>query len=89
MDVESIKKEFPIFDNKVHNNDLVYLDSANSSQKPRVVIDRIYDFYTKEVIKKQRLKYFAFLGLIIGVWTIFKLKNKLQKYQIKKEKLLK
>ena len=48
MDVESIKKEFPIFDNKVHNNDLVYLDSANSSQKPRVVIDRIYDFYSKE-----------------------------------------
>ena len=48
MDIESIKKEFPIFDNKVHNNDLVYLDSANSSQKPRVVIDRIYDFYSKE-----------------------------------------
>mgnify|MGYP003336512017 FL=1 len=48
MDVESIKKEFPIFDNKVHNNDLVYLDSASSSQKPRVVIDRIYDFYSKE-----------------------------------------
>ena len=48
MDIESIKKEFPIFDNKVHNNDLVYLDSANSSQKPQVVIDRIYDFYSKE-----------------------------------------
>ena len=39
MDIDSIKKEFPIFDNKVQNNDLVYLDSANSSQKPRVVID--------------------------------------------------
>ena len=48
MDIDSIKKEFPIFDNKVQNNDLVYLDSANSSQKPRVVIDRIYDFYSKE-----------------------------------------
>ena len=30
MDIDSIKKEFPIFDNKVQNNDLVYLDSANS-----------------------------------------------------------
>ena len=48
MNIDNIKKEFPIFNNKVHNNDLVYLDSANSSQKPQVVIDRIYDFYTKE-----------------------------------------
>ena len=48
MNINSIKKEFPVFNNKVHNNDLVYLDSANSSQKPQVVIDRIYDFYTKE-----------------------------------------
>ena len=44
MNIDQIKKEFPIFDNKVQNNDLVYLDSANSSQKPRIVIDRIYDF---------------------------------------------
>ena len=48
MNIDNIKKEFPIFNNKVRNNDLVYLDSANSSQKPQVVIDRIYDFYTKE-----------------------------------------
>ena len=43
-----IKKEFPIFDEKIQNNDLVYLDSANSSQKPKVVIDRINEFYTKQ-----------------------------------------
>ncbi len=48
MNISDIKKEFPIFDDKIHNNDLVYLDSANSSQKPRIVVDRIYDFYTKE-----------------------------------------
>ena len=48
MNIHDIKKEFPIFDDKIQNNDLVYLDSANSSQKPRVVVDRIYDFYTKE-----------------------------------------
>ena len=48
MNILSIKKEFPIFNNKVNNNDLVYLDSANSSQKPQVVIDRVNDFYTKE-----------------------------------------
>jgi len=48
MNISEIKKEFPIFNNKVQNNDLVYLDSANSAQKPKVVIDREYDFYAKE-----------------------------------------
>ena len=48
MNIDTIKKEFPIFDNKIQNNDLVYLDSANSSQKPKVVIDRISEFYTKQ-----------------------------------------
>ena len=48
MGIDNIKKEFPIFNNKVHNNDLVYLDSANSSQKPQSVIDRVNDFYSKE-----------------------------------------
>ena len=48
MNLDNIKNQFPIFNNKVNNHDLVYLDSANSSQKPLVVIDRIYDFYTKE-----------------------------------------
>ena len=48
MNIDNIKKQFPIFNYKIKNNDLVYLDSANSSQKPQVVVDRIYNFYTKE-----------------------------------------
>jgi len=44
MNLSNIKKEFPIFKNKK----LVYLDSANSSQKPQSVIDRINDFYSNE-----------------------------------------
>jgi len=48
MTIDIVKKEFPIFDEKIQNNDLVYLDSANSSQKPKVVIDRINEFYTKQ-----------------------------------------
>ena len=48
MNIDNLKKEFPIFNNKVHNNDLVYLDSANSSQKPQSVIDRVNDFYSNE-----------------------------------------
>ena len=48
MKIENIKNEFPIFDEKIQNNDLVYLDSANSSQKPKVVADKINEFYTKQ-----------------------------------------
>ena len=48
MRINNIRKEFPIFDEKIQNNDLVYLDSANSSQKPKVVLDRINDFYSKQ-----------------------------------------
>ena len=48
MNIDNIKKEFPIFDEKIQNNDLVYLDSANSSQKPKIVVDRINEFYTKQ-----------------------------------------
>ncbi len=48
MNIDNIKEQFPIFNNKINNKDLVYLDSANSSQKPIDVIDRMYDFYTKE-----------------------------------------
>ena len=48
MNIDNIKKEFPIFDEKIQNNDLVYLDSANSSQKPKIVVDKINEFYTKQ-----------------------------------------
>jgi len=48
MDIKNIKKEFPIFTQKINGNPLVYLDSANSSQKPKVVIDRISNFYETE-----------------------------------------
>ena len=45
MDIKNIKKEFPIFKQKINGKPLVYLDSANSSQKPKVVIDKISSFY--------------------------------------------
>ena len=48
MDIKSIKSQFPIFKNKVSGKSLVYLDNANSSQKPKSVIDRISSFYSKE-----------------------------------------
>jgi cysteine desulfurase / selenocysteine lyase len=48
MDIKNIKSEFPIFKQKINGKPLVYLDSANSSQKPKTVIDRMSNFYETE-----------------------------------------
>lgn len=45
LDVESIRKDFPIFETKMRGKPLTYLDSAASAQKPRAVIDAMSDFY--------------------------------------------
>lgn len=42
----NIKKDFPIFKHKYRGQELVYLDSAATSQKPQVVIDAVSNFYT-------------------------------------------
>ena len=43
-DVEGLRAQFPILSRTVHGKPLVYLDNANTTQKPRVVIDadRLY-----------------------------------------------
>jgi cysteine desulfurase/selenocysteine lyase len=47
-DVEAIRKDFPILDRTVRDGvPLVYLDSANTSQKPRQVIDVLAEFYER------------------------------------------
>jgi cysteine desulfurase / selenocysteine lyase len=48
MDIKNIKSEFPIFKEKINGKPLVYLDSANSSQKPQSVIKRMMNFYETE-----------------------------------------
>jgi len=48
MDIKNLKSEFPIFKQKINGKPLVYLDSANSSQKPKAVIDRLSNFYERE-----------------------------------------
>ena len=48
MNIKSIKSQFPIFKKKINGNSLVYLDSANSSQKPKAVINRLSHFYENE-----------------------------------------
>ena len=47
MDIDNIKKDFPILSQKINGKELVYLDNSATSQKPQVVIDSIVDYYSK------------------------------------------
>jgi cysteine desulfurase/selenocysteine lyase len=46
-DVRQIRKDFPILDRHVNGHPLVYLDSANTSQKPRQVLDVMREHYER------------------------------------------
>jgi len=46
LDVETIRKDFPILSRKVNGKPLVYLDNAATSQTPQQVIDVIVDYYS-------------------------------------------
>ena len=48
LDVAALRKDFPVLDQEVRPGvPLVYLDNAATSQKPRVVIDTMSDFYMR------------------------------------------
>lgn len=47
IDINKIRADFPILQEKVNGKPLVYLDNAATSQKPTVVIDSIVNYYTK------------------------------------------
>ncbi len=47
LDVESIRKDFPILQTKVHGKRLIYLDNAATSQKPAQVLKAINEYYTE------------------------------------------
>lgn len=46
FDVQKIRNDFPILHQLVHKKPLCYLDNAATTQKPKVVIDSISDFYS-------------------------------------------
>jgi cysteine desulfurase/selenocysteine lyase len=45
IDWSALRKDFPILDQLVHGQPLVYLDNAATSQKPRAVIDALTYYY--------------------------------------------
>ena len=48
LDVERLRRDFPILSQRVRGKPLVYLDNAATSQKPRPVIDAVSRFYASE-----------------------------------------
>ncbi len=48
FDVQAIRRDFPILQERVNGRPLVWLDNAATTQKPQSVIDRLNYFYTHE-----------------------------------------
>src|SRR5680860_196432 len=46
LDVQKIRKDFPILNREVNGNPLVYLDNAATSQTPKQVMDAIVNYYS-------------------------------------------
>ena len=54
VELARIRADFPVLDQKVHGKPLVYLDSAASTQKPRVVIDAVSRLYAEDYANVHR-----------------------------------
>ena len=48
FDVQAIRRDFPILQERVHGKPLIWLDNAATTQKPQSVITRLNDFYSHE-----------------------------------------
>jgi len=48
LDPDAIREDFPILEQMVYGKPLVYLDNAATSQKPRVVIDELTQYYSTD-----------------------------------------
>lgn len=47
MDINTIRKDFPILNQEVHGNPLIYLDTSATSQSPSQVIDAMNEYYNE------------------------------------------
>lgn len=55
---EQIRRHFPELEQRVHGKPLCYLDNAATTLKPRVVIDRMSEFYLHEAANVHRGSHF-------------------------------
>ena len=57
LDAHALRADFPVFEDLFHGKPLAYLDSANSSQKPRQVLDAMWQFYAHSYANIHRAVY--------------------------------
>ena len=48
FDINAVRRDFPILQERINGHQLVWFDNAATTQKPQVVIDRISEFYKHE-----------------------------------------
>ena len=48
LDVQALRRDFPILDQEINGKPLVYLDNAASAQKPAAVIDAVANYYRRD-----------------------------------------
>ncbi|HEU0135708.1 MAG TPA: cysteine desulfurase [Flavobacterium sp.] len=53
LDINKIRKDFPMLDHTTNGKKLIYFDSAATNHKPKQVIEKINTLYTKEYGKPQ------------------------------------
>jgi cysteine desulfurase/selenocysteine lyase len=57
LDARNLRADFPALALEIHGRPLAYLDSANSSQKPRQVLDAMREFYETSYANVHRAVY--------------------------------
>ncbi len=56
-DVERVRENFPLLREQMHGKPLVYLDNANTTQKPQAVLDALLSHYTHDNANIHRATY--------------------------------
>ncbi len=54
LDINKIRKDFPLLSRTIHGKKIVYLDNAASTLKPQTVIDKLTNYYTLETANIHR-----------------------------------
>src|SRR6188508_1721872 len=57
LDARRLRPDFPALELEIHGKPLAYLDSANSSQKPRQMLDAMREFYETSYANVHRAVY--------------------------------
>ena len=48
LEIQSIRKDFPILEHKIYDKPLIYFDNGATTQKPRCVVEKIESGYYNE-----------------------------------------